>query len=136
MARKVYYSNDKDLEGLKYTARVVDFGVGLMVTSAINSMHDAYVFLVERKDLLRGKVKYCCNNAFREAKMKEQLIKQNMVNKQFWLDYSDKVIDEAESDITLFRISIKQTLDNAKLENSELISYIETSNVLLNVTVE
>ena len=67
MARKVYYHNERDLEGLKWTASVVDFGVGLMVTAAINEMHNAYTMLVDRKDLLKEKTKLFCNRAFKEA---------------------------------------------------------------------
>jgi hypothetical protein len=136
MARKVYYHNERDLEGLKWTSKIVDFGVGLMVTAAINEMHNAYTMLVDRKDLLKGKTKQFCNRAFKEAKLREIFIKENMVSKQFWLDYSDRVIDEAQNDITFFRIAVKQTLDNAKIKDSVLISYIETARTMLDMAVE
>lgn len=136
MAKRVFYNNRRDLEGLKYTARVVDFGVGLAVTSSINEMYNAHAFLAAREDLFKGEIKHCCNNAFKEAKRKEFLIKENMRNKQFWLDYSDTVIDEAETDILLFRLSIKQTLDNTRIEDSELISYVETARVMLEMATE
>lgn len=133
--KKVYYNDKTDLEGLKWTARVVDFGVGLLVTAAVNEMHNTYALLVERRDILHGKVKRFCNNAFREARIRTSTIKDNMVNKQFWLDYSDRVIDEADNDITMFRIAIKQTLDNANAKDSEIISHAETTRTMLDLAV-
>ena len=136
MTKKYIYDNERDLEGLKWTARVVDFGVGLMVASAINEMYNTYALLVERKSLLKGRTKYCCNNAFKEARQTEYKIKENMCDKQFWLDYSDTVIDEAATDITLFRLSIKQTLDSGKISDSILLSYVETTRVMLFMSIE
>lgn len=135
MKKKVYYYGERDLNGLKWVAKVVDFGVGLIVTSAINEMYNAYSFLSERKDIFNGKVKQVCNNAFREARRTEFQIKENMRHEKFWEDYSDTVIDEAASDMTLFRISIKQTLDNAGVRDSEMISYVETTRVMLELAV-
>lgn len=135
MTKKVYYYGEKDLEGLRQTARIIDYGVGLMVASAINEMYVAHSYLADRKDVFRGIAKHYCNNAFREARQHFSMISGNMRCRQFWLDYSDKVVDEAEDDITLFRISIKQTLDKANHKDSELISHIETARVLIDMSI-
>lgn len=136
MTKKVYYTSEKDLEGIKWTAKVIDFGVGLMVSAAINEMYNAYAMAIDRKDIMRGKVKYCCNNAFREAKRTETAIRMNMRSRKFWADYSDAVIDEALNDITLFRIAVKQTLDDQDVKESEFFAYVETARVMLNMAVE
>lgn len=135
--KRVIFRNEKELEGLKWTARCVDFGIGLMVASSINEMTTTYsFFLIERKDIFKGQVKFCCNNAFKEAKRTEYEIKAQMVNKQFWLDYSDTVIDVAAEDVKKFRTAIQDTLEEYGVKDAQMLSYVETTRVLLNLAVE
>lgn len=136
MAKKIYYDDEKDLEGLKWTAKVVDFGVGLSVIAAINEVYAASGYLRDRPDLYRFKVKHFCNLAVRYATLMENEIKSSMKCQSFWLDYSDRVIDEAEQDILLFRLSVKQELDNAKIKDSQLLSFVECARVMLDLSVK
>lgn len=136
MAKKIYYEDEKDLEGLKWTAKVVDFGVGLSVIAAINEVYAASGYLRDRPDLYRFKVKGFCNLAVKSATLMENEIKNSMKSQSFWLDYSDKVIDEAEQDILLFRLSVKQELDNAKIKDSQLLSFVECARVMLDMSVK
>lgn len=136
MAKKIYYEDEKDLEGLKWTAKVVDFGVGLSVIAAINEVYAASGYLRDHPDLYRFKVKHFCNLAVKSATLMENEIKNSMKSQSFWLDYSDKVIDEAEQDILLFRLSVKQELDNAKIKDSYLLSFVECARVMLDMSVK
>lgn len=133
--KRIYYVNETDLEGQRWVARVLDFSVSLMVAAAINEMHSTYAFLAERPDLMKGIVKRCCNMAFREATHTHCQIKSVMKSKKFWLDYSDAVIDVAEADVGAFRTAVRHILDDAHIGEAEIISYIETTRVLLAMTV-
>lgn len=133
--KQVYYYGNKDLQGLRWVARVVEFGVGLEIASAFNEMYCAVALLREDK-LYSKEVKRECNKALEQAAIREEWIKKNMANKQFWLDYSDYIIDLASQDITMFRIAIKQALDDGKHKKSTLLSYVETARVLLEMSTQ
>lgn len=136
MPKRVYYYGKKDLEGLKWIAKVMDFGVSLEVVSAINEARNAGVLLQKRKDLYRQTVKQNFNDAIKSMSLQESEIKYLMVNKKFWEEYSDPIIDLANTDITRFRIAIKQTLDDANYRDSELISHIETARVMMDMSIK
>lgn len=135
MPKRVYYSSDEELRIMKRTAKVIDFGVSLAMTSAFNEMYTALTILRFRRDLFKHQVKRDANMAYQSARRQETLLKTLMQNTGFWLDYSDKVIDEAANDVTLFRIAIKQELDSGGFDDSELYSYIECARVLLILSV-
>lgn len=136
MSKKVYYYNEHDLEGLKWIAKVMDFGVSLEVVSAFNEIRVSYIYLRERKDLFRHTIKQNCNNAMKALKIRETEIKSLMINKKFWDEYSDPIIDLANDDIEKFRKAIKQTLDDANYKDSEIISYVETARVLMDMSIK
>ena len=135
MPKKVYYYGEKDLQGMKWVARTVDFGVGLSVIAAINEVYSAFGMLLDRPDIFRHAVKRLGNLAVTAASRREAYIKSNMKDKSFWSDYSDRVIDEAGTDITLFRVAIKTELDKAKFPDSNLYSFIECARVLLEMSI-
>lgn len=114
----------------------MDFGVSLEVVSAINEARNAGVLLQERKDLYRQTVKHNFNDAIKSMSLQESEIKYLMVNKKFWEEYSDPIIDLANTDITRFRIAIKQTLDDANYRDSELISHMETARVMMDMSIK
>lgn len=120
---------------MRVLARIIDFGVGLAVIASINEMYSAASFLRDDKKLYRTDVKMFCNRASEAASKHEAEIRKNMKSADFWRDYSDKVIDEAETDIAHFRVAIKTELDNAHIPNSNLFSYIECARTLLDVSV-
>ena len=136
MAKKVFYYSEKELECLKWVSRVVDFGVSLAVISAFNEMYSALYHLRTNKKIFRFTVKKHCNQAIEAALIREQELKSNMINKSFWLDYSDHIIDEAAPDIAKFRSAIKNELDKTALCSSELYSYVECARVLLEMSVK
>ena len=133
MAKRIYFYGAKDLEGLKWIAKVVDFGVGLTIRATTNEMLNTYLYLRERKDIFRQKVKMLCNSAMEEVKHKETEIKSNMKDKRFWDDYCDKVVDSSENDILMLRISVKQELDNVGCKDSDLLSRVETVRIMLDM---
>ena len=135
MPKKIYYYGEKDLQGMRWTARTVDFGVSLSVIAAINELYSAHSMLLDRPDLFRQTAKRFGNLAVSAASRREVYIKSNMKDQSFWSDYSDRVIDVAESDITLFRVSIKSELDRVKFQDSDLYAFIECARVLLEMSI-
>lgn len=135
MNRRVYYYGERDLEGLRWTARIIDFGIGLSVIAAFNEIRSTFVYLRE-SPLFRHKTKNIVNNTMRMIRHREVEIRSIMKDKSFWDDYSDTVIDAANNDVTLFRISIKNTLDKEGYKNSNIVSYMETARVLLEMSVQ
>lgn len=135
MRKKIIYYNKVELEALRYCARVMDFGVSLTLTAALNEMLNAYLLLREDKRF-RHKLKQLANEADRKATMQKATIMSVMRDRKFFDDYSDKVIDLAEKDITDFRMGIKQMLDENGIKDSELIAQCETASVLLKLSVE
>lgn len=136
MEKKLYYEDEQDLEGQKNTAQIVDFGVSLSVTAAINCVYYASGCIRERKDLYRQRVKQLCNLAVKSASQMEMRMKSVMRDKSYWLDYSDRVIDEAQDDITSFRRAIEKVLMDANFPDATLYSYIECARVLLDMSVK
>ena len=134
--KKVVYYTEKQFEGIEYAAKVIDFGVSLSVAVALNELYTAHMMLRERKDLYKREVKHLANIATDKAKYRRGLMLSTMRSRKFFDTYSDKVIDLAENDVTLFRISVKQTLDDNHVEDSDLISYIETARTLLDMAKE
>lgn len=131
MKNKYGYRTKKELEGLRWAAMVVDFGVSLTVTVALNELTTAYVLFRERHDLCRQRVKQLANIAMEAGSRRKGAMYAVMRNRGFFDTYSDKVIDLAEQDITMFRIGIKQELDNHRHPDSELVSYMETARTML-----
>lgn len=129
--KKFRYSTQKELDGLMWASRVIDFGLALTNAAALNELTTAYVMLRDRKDIYRHMVKRLANETMKQASLKQTEMRSVMKSKLFFDTYSDKVIDLAEDDITLFRISIKQTLDDFDFPDSEIVSYIETARSML-----
>ena len=133
MNKRVVYYGEKDLEGLRWTARIMDFGIGLALVAAFNEIRSSYAFLRESKVFRQG-VKRDTNLVLRMVKAREAEIRSIMKSKSFWDDYSDTVIDEANNDVTLFRVAVKSVLDKGGFKESNLVSYMETARVLLEMT--
>ena len=132
MKKRIPFTTDKQLEGIGWTSRVMNFGVALTIASAFNELYTAHMMLRERPDLYKKEIKRHANDAIRFAEMKKGQMLNYMEHRKFYDTYADKVIDLTENDITIFRISIKQTLDEARYKDAELVSYIETARALLN----
>lgn len=135
MKKKIYYVDENDLDGQRWAARAIDFGVGLSVTAAINCLYYAYGCLLERRDLFRLKAKRWGNSAVDAAGRMENRIKSIMQDKSYWEDYTDKVIDESDKDVNLFREAIENELIKANFPDARLFSFIECARVLLEMSV-
>lgn len=133
--KKVVYYTDRQFEGIEYAAKVIDFGVSLTVAVAValNELYTAHMMLRERKDLYRRDVKRLANIAIDKAKYCRGQMLSTMRSRKYFDAYSDKAIDLAENDVTMYRISIKQTLDDNGVEDSDLIAYIETARTVLDM---
>lgn len=130
MKRVVYYT-DEQLQGLNWVARMIDFGVSLTNHVAINEVYTAHLKLRERRDLYKREVKKAANDAVRRMEAKRGRMLALMANRKFFDTYNDRVIDLAANDVTLFRLSIQQTLRQANCDNDELLAYMETARDLL-----
>ena len=135
MKKKYVFRTEKELEGLRWTARVVDFGVSLTIISSLNELTTAYIMLRDRKDLFHHRVKQLANETMQKATNLRTSILSVMKKGDFFDTYSDRVIDLAENDITMFRISIKQTLDDNGVRDADLVSYLETARTMLEMAV-
>lgn len=131
MSKKISYYTDKQLAGIRWTAKNASLSVSLTVASAFNELYTAHMMLRERPDIYRNQVKKFANEAINKARMKRVQMMNIICNRKFFDTYSDKVIDLAVQDITLFRIGLKQTMDDAGYPDSDFISYIETARVML-----
>lgn len=135
MKKKYVYRTDKELEGLRWVAKTIDFGVSLTATVALNELTTAYVMLRERSNICRHKVRQMANDARKQAELFRGRMFSVMRDRGFFDTYSDHAIDLSEQDVTLLRLSVKQTLDNHKYKDAELISYLETARTILNMAV-
>ena len=131
MIKKITYNSQKQLDGIRWAAKQASLSVSLTVASAFNELYTAHMMLRDRPDVFRNEVKKFANEAEARARRRRMRMLDIICNRQFFDTYSDKVIDLAEKDILLFRIGIKQTMDDAGYKDSELISYIETARVML-----
>lgn len=135
MKKRITYSTKKQLEGVRWTSRVIDFGVSLTINIAFNELYTAHMMLRERKDLYRQKIKKQANDTIRLVDAKKAQILNLMANRKFFDTYIEKVVDISEKDISVFRESIRKTIEQANGKNAELISYIETARSLTNAAV-
>ena len=71
------------------------------------------------------------NEALRMRNRKVEELKDIVLHKGFAESYWDAIIDACEDDITKLRSEIKLTLDDAKIEDSDLYSQAETARVML-----
>lgn len=134
--RRVTFTSERELEGLNWTANVMDFGVGLMIKAATNEIICAYIKLEENAALFKGKTKYDAKRAVKEAEGIQRSIKGIMSDPGFYDDYSDAVIDYSKNDITLLRLALKQEMDKAGIADSLLLSYVECARILTCMCVE
>lgn len=130
--KKIYYRTQRELEGLQYIAKVMDFGMTLTLTCAFNEMLNAHIML-SSTPMYRHQLKLALKRAERAAELHRRAISYNMRSREFYDNYSDTVIGSADNDITLLRISIKQTLDEAGATHSHAIAYVEVAHTLLGI---
>lgn len=133
MRRKIFYNTQAELDGIYYAAKTIDFGVSLSVTLALNELYTAHMMLRERRDVYRHGLKQAANDAVRRAGMCRERMYDEMSSRKFFDVFSDRVVDEAEKDVTIFRLSLKQTLDTNRYPDSQLVAYAETARILLDM---
>ena len=133
--RWIAIKEELDFDGLRWAGRTIEFGVSLGISAAFNEMTIATVLLREHKDLYQKKVKSYCHQANDKAAHAEVNIKKAMINQKFWEDFKDHIIDAANTDISKFRIAVKQIMDAARYPHSEMVSHAETARCLLEMCV-
>ena len=130
--KKIYYRTERELEGLQYIAKVIDFGVSLAIASAFNEMLNAQLLLAQTP-LHRQRLKQALRLGYNKANMHTNLIRSCMADVAFYNEYADAVVDYAHNDITLILASLKQTLDNANVPYSLAIAQTELARILLHL---
>lgn len=131
MIHEITCHSQKELEGLNWTANIVDLGVSLFAMCALNELTTAFIMLRERKDIYNREIKHLANLAIMAETRKHAQMMSTMHHRKWFAEYLDNVIDLAEQDITLFRVGLKQTLDDYKVRDSELFAYMVTARALL-----
>lgn len=131
MKKHIIYYTEAELDALKYCAKVMDFGVSLTLTAALNELLNAYLLIRDNKDIYKQQVKFYVNQAEKSASLQKATIMCAMRHRKFYDDYSDKVIDLAEKDIDNFRNSIIDLLKKNNHKDCELIAQCEVTRVLL-----
>lgn len=130
--KRVFYGSERQLEGLMLVAKSLDFGVSLTLASVYNEMLNAHLAL-RATPKYKHQLKKALRHAESVAEQQRLAIMANMKKRDFYDAYSDAVIDCAKTDITLLRISMKQTLDDAKVEHSDALAWIEITHTLCSI---
>lgn len=128
--KNVVYNNETEKEALEYTCKLVDFGVSLLIFSAFNELLNAFILLRESKYYVHT-VKRRSKVTLKLLKRKEEDIKKLSKDRGFSESYYDAIIDVCETDINTLRQSVKATMDEHDIDNSELYSQAETARILL-----
>lgn len=123
-----------DYYGIEWTSRVVDFGISLMVGAALNELITSEIHL-EDTPLFKGSVKHNARRAVREASARQIILRQSAGDGKLYESYSGSVIDVARHDINLFRIAIKQVLDNHNIPLSDILAEVECARCLCEMSV-
>lgn len=134
MKKKIPYCTEEQLKGVKRTAKIIDFGLSLVLSSAFNELYTAHMMLREEKSIYRFMIKKLANQTIELVNKHKRDMLNLMSNRNFFDSYYDKVIDYAENDVTLLRISIKQEMDDAKMKHGSLMAYLETARALLEIS--
>lgn len=129
--KRFYYQTKEQLDGLRWMARVIEFGVSLSCTVAINELYIGHLALREDRISFCREVKKYANEAVRRADMLRARTLAVMKDRTFYDVYSDTAIDLAEPLVTMLRINIKQILDRGNFKRSKMIADIETARVML-----
>lgn len=133
--KRLYYRTEKELEGLKWTGKVIDFGMSLSIVAAANELYCAEALLRQHPDLWKREVKQYSRAAAKAARDRESAIRIGMKDSHFWDDYSDRVIDEAERDVRVFRNVLCVILSDSNVPDAELYAAIECARVLVEMCV-
>lgn len=128
--KKVNCRSEKEVTAIKWIARVIDFGVSLTVIEALNDGLNAFLAIRENKKVYRQKVKQLANEAEKKMSLQKASILSEMKDKKFFDSYSDAVIDLANKDVQAFYNSIKETLDENNIHDSDMIAAVETARVM------
>lgn len=125
------YQTKAQLEGLRWMARVVEFGVSLSFTVAIHMLYIGHLALREDKDMFRREAKKYANEAIRRADIKKARVMAAMKDYRFYDAYSDLAIDLSENLMTMLRFNVKQELDKARHPKANAMADIESARIML-----
>lgn len=131
--KRYVYRTERELEGLKWVTKIMDFGISLTVTVGLNEMLTAYVYVRNNPLLYRHRIKQLLNQSDRCGMMLRTAMFSVMRNRDFFNTYSDRVIDLANEDIGNFRTGIESTLLSNGNTDVALLAQCETARVLLNL---
>lgn len=134
MVKRVTYSDDRELECLRYLTKCYDFALALHITLALNELDIVLGMLRDGKQYTR-EVKRYVNSAVREGDRKRAAITGYMASRGFFDAYTDRVIDLAEKDIDGFRNSVRRVMEKHGIKNAGLYAQVETARCLLQACV-
>ena len=128
--KRVYYRSERELEGLRWTAKAIDFGVSVAIMAAFNQMLNAYLVLTESK-LLAHKARQFANRAYSKMTIRKRLILATMKDEKFYDSFAEASIDATCEDVGNFKQSLFNTLQNEGVPNAKALAEAETARVLL-----
>lgn len=131
--KKVSFTQQREFDGLLWTAQILDFGTSLCIRVATNEMNYCYAILKDDKRLFKQQVKKYANNALSLADKKEITLKSIMTHRKFHDDYSDTITDAARNDVTMYQLAVFRLFEDAGIAHAELFSHIETARTLLEI---
>ena len=131
--KKVSFTQQRELDGLLWTAQILDFGTSLAIRVATNEINCCYSLLKDRKDIFRQKVKKYANNSVALVDKKLMTLKLIMANYNFHESYSDSITEASKNDITMYRLAIRRAFEDADVKDAELLSHIEVARSLLEI---
>jgi hypothetical protein len=136
--KKTYYRTDRALE--RHTDVIMMTIYNLLYTNDIVSgyLHDA-VCAFKKTNHYRHEAKRLLNAVEKERIKYEHDIFRTVGDKaEYFADTAEKFIEASgiESAISILYVAIKQTLDDAGIEDSDIFAKMETARTLLDVCTE
>lgn len=104
---------------------------------ADNAMEDAIAQLRKSKHYKQD-VKYwtrMAREAYNEYERALRLKLQSHGAWNFWMDFADEFYERVKIHVLKLRIAIKQNLDNNRVPESELLSYVQAADIIIQWTI-
>lgn len=128
--KKVVVRSKRELEGLKWTAKVIDFGVSIAIMAAFNQIANAWIVLRD-SGLLKQKARHKFNIAYTKMNRRRYLILSTMKDEKFYDSFAEASIDASLDDVQQFKKELAKTLSDNKAEYAEAFAEAETARALL-----
>lgn len=128
--KRIVYHNEAERVAIEYTSKIVDFGLALIIYSALNELFTAYTML-SQSSLFKHDIKRRSKAALKLRNRKLEELKNLVVHRGFTETYWDYAIDASSDDVENLRAAIQSVIDEANIPNAFLFSQVEIARILL-----